>query len=365
MQFELAEKSRVQSIRSRFENLTCLQSLNIASRTPNTDNDWAKPSRKFQFQRSATSIDFMGNRTERDIAKCKINAIKVPDDDRDILKPLKSENIELRFKRHMNDPVKRSSIKRSPAFRVGEKTHKNSSANNEALINNASENVDQSRGKQSIVGTKWMSGENVLTDTMKAVLKQPLPTGPPPKKPPRIFAKSRPSAQQMFEAPDGRRNVIRQKNIFKKEADFITRPIEVNKKTSKQLKNNFLKCSPCSYVAVDPRTDSLQRYSMSKVDMPTTCIVEHIYMEPFAHLKLNNSLSNNKIKNCQSHVPEKIDAPHVCHTEQATDRESFDSTLVSCTSCASDEHSLDFNHYMVSKVYLLILLKLWLIVFHT
>lgn len=72
--------------------------------------------------------------------------------------------------RQSSDP-RRASIKRSPAFRVGE-THQKI----ELVAKSHSFNAAPSDPQQQ------------LTDTLRKALKQPLPPGPPPKKPPRLLS---------------------------------------------------------------------------------------------------------------------------------------------------------------------------------
>lgn len=81
--------------------------------------------------------------------------------------------------RQSSDP-RRASIKRSPAFRVGE-THQKI-----ALVKSSSLN-DCGVGGQSKNHTNVDDGHQQLTATLRKALKQPLPPGPPPKKPPRLL----------------------------------------------------------------------------------------------------------------------------------------------------------------------------------
>lgn len=243
MSYTAAETGHVKSIKSKFENLNSLESLDISVTVP---HKYRKPSPKFLFKRSSTSIDLpisriaVGNNNKREssIKSASGNseaksthlrrnnnlertisadtfAVKkrsLIGNGEDTLKPLKEikENVEVRLARHTNDPIKRSSIKRSPAFRVGDK----SSCNNNNVKSSPKPDTNHSGGKVKTIKppppvvpsefaekfenflkrcdieTKQELQEPGLTDTLKAFLRLPLPSGPPPKKPPRTFIDS-------------------------------------------------------------------------------------------------------------------------------------------------------------------------------
>lgn len=355
MPFDLPETNRVQSIKNKFENLNYLQTVNITNTNQSSKNDWTKGNTRFKFQRSATSIDLLSFRmkkTSESDTNNKITSKKggsASDDEIDTLKPLNEikENIEIRFSRHTNDPVKRSSIKRSPAFRVGDKVIKNlpmKQNQNESI--NEQKSIDVSNRKTE---SRKDFYEANLTDTLKAVLKQPLPVGPPPKKPPRIFADSL----------NSNRNVCNMNsNDIAKQTDMQSIiKLEIKSKTEKQLsatkpfRKNLLKCIPCSSSPIyDFAQQVLEKDSNEKINSDNGK-TEPIYMEPFAHLKLNHCLNasnknSNRDKLLASFNQNKM------NTAKSTDSESLDLSLTSCTSCTSEDHSLsDFNndiHYMVS-----------------
>lgn len=93
-----------------------------------------------------------------------------------------SSLLQQQFSRHTDDS-KRASIKRSPAFR--ELRHKN------AVHRTSSTPAPQPLveiGESQLVEEAIRRNPDVnLTDTLKKALSQPLPSGPPPKKPPRAF----------------------------------------------------------------------------------------------------------------------------------------------------------------------------------
>lgn len=364
MSFDLPERSRVQSIKNKFENLKCVQSPNAPHM--NCANEWPKTNKKNNFRRSATSIDFLKNRSAENSSNKSVDLISeiitkssavVSDDDSDTLRPLKEikENIGTRFNRHTNDPVKRSSIRRSPAFRVGDKTSKSVLLKNNATPakNNKEpieipKNHDESQNGFSDVG---------LTDTLKAVLKQPLPSGPPPKKPPRTFADAKTSSHKVFNRnKSNETSDIINKNIRKnlqRNGVFRNEKTEIKPTAKKLIKNNILKCIPCSSVPIYDVVKSQRQSEVIENNFhPKTTLVtqavEHMYMEPFAHLELNKSV--NKTNGNGNH--RIIAATCDCQNNKSPDSESFDSSLLSYTPCTSDDHSLsDLSndiHYMVS-----------------
>ncbi|XP_031632575.1 uncharacterized protein LOC116346580 [Contarinia nasturtii] len=259
MSYTTAETGRVKSIKSKFENLNSLESLDISVMVP---HKYRKPSPSFLFKRSSTSIDLPirriavpSNRTpptksppsppshsdneakkpmplghlrrhnnldrtvSADTVVVKKRNFTSNGEDDDTLKPLIEikENVEVRLQRHINDPVKRSSIKRSPAFRVGEKSASNNgnSKNTSNSKSNRNEHVNGGSGggtttdanvppvvpkefaekfesllKRCDIEAKQQMDDSGLSDTLKAFLRQPLPSGPPPQKPPRTFIDS-------------------------------------------------------------------------------------------------------------------------------------------------------------------------------
>lgn len=143
------ERSRVQLIRNQFELMQAQddQILITAVKKP-------KP----VFQRSRTSINLIE-------ATCKSDSVQT-----NILRSVNSNKLS-KLSRQTDD-IKRASIKRSPAFRkTGDRTSKLHSP------------IDEKRSGASEGSTEFTN----LTDTLKKALKQPLPSGPPPRKPKRTF----------------------------------------------------------------------------------------------------------------------------------------------------------------------------------
>lgn len=473
MSYKPPVTGRVKSIKSKFENLNSFESLDISSSCINSFPE-AQPRTSFLFKRSATSIELPAARKCREklathlprrhinaavdsfalknrnspLSKAVNNVTAATDhhDDDDTLKPLKEikENVEVRLNRHTSDPLKRGSIKRSPAFRVGDKggkggpvIKKESIDKFDDLLRHASTDAE----KLQEVG---------LTDTLKAVLKQPLPTGPPPKKPPRTFIDS-PSPRenrqpaQIFARATAKEESIRkstppprelQNKINFLENELVLKPsgrpkngrstVHGSPSKNKPFSRNLLRCIPCSSTPVydtmtisrrtselaqqlrndenraDAAVSSTSTLITQSLDKPKKNVSEHIYMEPFAHLKLTNFNNNNNTSNNHNHhqhhpnhhsssnstnscVPEPNgvgDAKRTAmpfsypnastesikftmasppptpptmhqHNGSSLDNESIASSHLSCTSCAADEHSLsDLSgdiHYMVSS----------------
>lgn len=494
MSFKPSETGRVKSIKSKFENLNSLESLDISASIP---HKYRKPSPSHQFKRSATSIDFScrklsvanGNNNgvsnvsaaiENNGHKAHLrrhnNLEKTISDDtislkkrntlnaangEDTLKPLKEikENVEVRLNRHINDPVKRSSIKRSPAFRVGDTSTNNGTSAKSIKANSAkssptsvpkefAEKFDELL-KRCVTDSQKLQ-EAGLTDTLKAVLRQPLPTGPPPKKPPRTFTdapatrinhtndvngnEKKSNASPTASSPNGE---LKQK-IDLLENQLVLKPTTKSKgthrKASKEkhvFSSSLFNCIPCSSApvydtmiinrnqpskatAVASKQQTCDATTPNKFTSRTTpsptnqthasrSKTEHIYMEPFAHLKSNshnnnsstsssngisntNSCTNSHSQHCNNNNTSSINNNSNHNTScsgnfslfensnsniDATDRaqsvnesklsssfsngsldgESIGSSLVSCTSCAADDHSITDSHdihYMVS-----------------
>lgn len=157
---------KVFQIKSQFENLQ-----EKSSALP------VLPRKNHLFKRSATSFELL-RKPEKPAREeppktpangnlyAKVN--KIP----------KSSTVS-EFSRFNVDPSKRS-VRRSPAFRVGEKP---------SLIKQpVTPPVDENDEIQAFLKKKSQTTnlQTCLTNSMKAALRQPLPSGPPPQKPPRL-----------------------------------------------------------------------------------------------------------------------------------------------------------------------------------
>lgn len=295
----LVTGGRVKSMKSRFESLSSLESLDISGAL-------IKPKPFAKFQRSATSLDlFEVNKSkgvnDKQTVGGKSTNIRRQSSDTFLSKldrtkaskisPLNEikENVEQVniLTRQTSDPVKRSSIRRSPAFRVGEKPVKAvaSKVSNAVPEEDVPEKLDKFL-KRSVDDDKFL--QPGITDTLKAALRQPLPQGPPPKKPPRAFESPKENINtiQLFE--DKLLKEASESNGCKEKTDSTHNNNGLKSNTdNKPVKthsapSNLLSCIRCTtpiYDVVVPHTKD-----NSKTQTKTNPS-EHIYMEPFSHLK--------------------------------------------------------------------------------
>lgn len=420
MSYTAAETGRVKSIKSKFENLNCLESLDISVTVP---NKYRKPSPSFLFKRSSTSIDLPIRRIavannspsnhENDTKKSAnqsghlrrhnnldrtvsadasfMKKRNLTDSDEDTLKPLKEikENVEVRLTRHINDPVKRSSIKRSPAFRVGDKSNCNGNGNGNGTNNDNTKtvtNLKSNRCENNSNGTansppvifkKFADKfENLLkrcdieskqeidepaglTDTLKKVLRQPLPSGPPPKKPPRTFIDSPKKVQKIRNnitnratstmnvavpasisideeksQTNTRNHVPASTNVMRQKIDLLENQLilksnhkskgsrSATAKEKHPFSSSLLNCIPCSSASIydtmtigqnqfgkvitskepsspEKNAQNINKMCVNRQSTNNRSPSEPIYMEPFAHLKQNAKLTNGShTKHC-------------------------------------------------------------------
>lgn len=347
---------RVKSMKSKFESLSSLESLDISGALINT-----KPKPFAKFQRSATSLDFFAaNKSkgvnDKPIISVKSTNIRRQSSDTFLTKldrtkvskvsPLNEikENVEQvnRLTRHTSDPVKRSSIRRTPAFRVGEKPIKAvaSIVSKTVPEEDVPEKIDKLL-KRSVDNDKFL--QPGITDTLKAALRQPLPQGPPPKKPPRAFESPKENINtiQLFED-----KILKEKLESKERTDFSNNNTvlksDVDKKPSKNYsaQSNLLSCIRCTtpiYDVVVPHTKDNRQDS--SVTSNKTNPSEHIYMEPFSHLK--DFVAKNK--QCST-------APDIV-TSSTPLLSNFDAKSKSSNSdcsCPEDHNGKGDLHYLVS-----------------
>lgn len=333
---------RVKSIKSKFESLSSLESLDISGALLNS----AKSKPFVKFQRSATSLDlFTANKpksvvnhkqmlvtnkssnirrqsSDISLSKCDNRSTKASS----ALKEIKEnvEQVDL-LVRQTNDSSKRSSIRRSPAFRVGEKPIKAIAAKATKTVSeeHSPEKVDKLL-KRSVDDDKFM--QPGITDTLKAALRQPLPSGPPPKKPPRLFESPKEdiSTIQLFEEQS-----LRERIGLKSEA---------NEKSTKNQSSNLLSCIRCTtpiYDAVVTHSDDI----IVNGSGPKSNISEHIYMEPFSHLK--DSFVAKKQQCLQAPDIVTSSMPHWTNSDSSSKR------LNSNCSCPEDHNEKGDLHYLV------------------
>lgn len=290
-----ATMNQVQLLKNRFEKLNSdIESLDI---TPLRVKN--HPPNK--FKRSATCIDF---------SKLKLD--EAPKD------PAAKDPAKPQFQRQLSNSSNSSykSIRRSPAFRFDAQSRPS---------------VAKSVTKELPVQPKSDFNElEYLTTsaTIKKALLKPLPTGSPPKKPPRIFLSSQPVKNIENEpSPESIQSRIRTLKISPH-----TIPKKVSKTEDKKAISSFLNCiiSPCSIDPIYYEQIRKEQQQKKRVDSG-----ESIYMEPFAHLKEDFANKNKSPKaNEELHYmctildPQPSDLNGNQTKEETTDlrRSSLDST---------------------------------------
>lgn len=355
---------RVRSIKSKFESLN-LEPLDITGQLPTKRTS-------YQFQRSATAFDLItsgsGNNlkptngcnesTVHKIAARAINTatqnkhndIQRQSSDSFLLKsraslnrkenkkpiiPLNGDDRDIvRLSRQTSDPIKRGSIKRSPAFRIGEKQNKLSPVQPIEFDEKFEELL-----KRCVTDTQKLQ-EAGMTDTIKAALKQPLPAGPPPKKPPRLFVDS-PSNAEFDTINEFQKRLDEEECLLGDDAEkAIIIKTEVNGKSSSFPSKNILSCFNCT--ANSPIYDTLVTHpaeptSTFFLDLkPNNGKEEHIYMEPFSHL--------NTLGKSMSATSQRSDSPQTSQhssCECPEKHSELDDTHYLCTSICDSVRTLD------------------------
>ena len=289
-----ATMNQVQLLKNRFEKLNSdIESLDITPLRVRSD-----PPAK--FKRSATCIDF---------SKLRLN-----EGTKD---PVKEISTKPQFQRQLSNTSNSSykSIRRSPAFRFDAQSRPS---------------VAKSVTKELPVKTKndFDELEYLSTSaTIKKALLKPLPTGSPPKKPPRTFLS--PQAMKKIENQPSLESI--QNRIRTLKISPNTLPKKVTKTEDKKAISSFLSCiiSPCS---IDPiyyeqiRKEQRQKREDSE---------ESIYMEPFAHLK-EDFVNSNKSPKAKEELhymctvldpqPSDVNGNQTSDEQKELKRSSLDST---------------------------------------
>lgn len=440
---------RVRSIKSKFENLHTIESLDIGVPVLRQPSAATASKTPFMLKRSATSLDLpakpkdvsvvnlplagnvrrptaiadtaisgnksiaakIGIRRNMDVQRQASDSFLFKNRNvvvrSDQVKPLKEikENVEVRLSRHTSDPVKRSSIKRSPAFRVGnggvggDKTASNGKL---PLTKTLSAPKDYGTEKIDDLLKRCAPDDNddnfdgiSLTDTLKAALKQPLPTGPPPKKPPRTFETPSPkddinplamfmnkklnapatttncsdnSGKNGHEQPEikNKINYLEQKLVLNSAASTKQSRIDGNsanahKEKSHLLANSFLSCIPCSSPIYDTfkvkQVNGITPVTNGYGHQPNGAAPtvtrqkgsEPIYMEPFGHLRMRKSVATGDHID-GSHRKSNGDADVTHKVNGHCTKSNNDHLDVSCSSCGDHQANLsDDIHYLVSE----------------
>jgi hypothetical protein len=276
--------NHVQLIRKRFEE------LNLASDIDSLVNLRDSPLRDKEsrpFKRSATLIEFSSSSRNREFQTSP-----------EIQQKDKPFNFERQHSNNSNSSYK--SVRRSQAFRLDvDKPNlaKSSSPTTSKLRRQNAIKYNFSPNKTQFDELQYLAS----SETIKKALKQPLPEGPAPKKPPRTFAAS-PKTSPINDDNNLLRDLEKITNQFASNNVRIsvnnidnnrnrTLPKTADKKDDKKGISSFLNCiiSPCSIDPIYYEQIRHERKLNSKEN-------EDIYMEPYEHLShMNNSAdANNK-----------------------------------------------------------------------
>lgn len=287
----VCQSSRVQLLKNRFE------SLNSSPVTIRDDTSVGPPKPKVVFQRSKTSLQLSQPRKEplkqvksaprqqqpprprplqrQQLGQASGAALKTANTSSSSSSAVTTTAVaEIPPKEHkgaenkpflrQTDDIRRASIKRSPAFRERSSQRVKSSAPNPPI---AQSKPSAALFDQQVEEAIRRNPNVNLTDTLKKALCQPLPLGPPPKKPPRAsFDKPLPPAPS--ESPPPKIEVIQISSKPSNGSATAVRQV-ASDKISTFVDNNFLSCFSCA--VKEPIYDAVAR--------------EPIYMQPFGHLK--------------------------------------------------------------------------------
>lgn len=256
--------NQVQKLKNQFEKLNSnIESLDLTHPIVR-----AKSEPPTNFTRAATCIDFS-----------KIRLKEVPKD------AVREETTKPQFQRQLSNSSNSSykSIRRSPAFRFDGQTRP-------SIVKNVTKE-DPVKKKTEIDELQYLS----TSATIKKALLKPLPTGSPPKKPPRTFLSPQfPKKQRSREAsPELLQTQIQRLRISPK-----TLPKKVTKTGDKKAISSFLNCiiSPCAIDPIYYEQIKNERHQNRDAD-------ETIYMEPYAHLKKDfaNNIQSSPTENEELH----------------------------------------------------------------
>lgn len=237
--------NQVQLLKSRFEKLN-----SEVVESPDVVPIRSKSEPPAKFARSVTCIDF---------SKLRLDEVKKDSS--------KEEPVKPQFQRQLSSSSNSSykSIRRSPAFRFDPQTRP-------SVLKSVTKEIPVKK-------TVEVDEIEYLTTsaTIKKALMKPLPTGSPPKKPPRTFLS--PQMQKKEVSPEPTNKPLRNQLPTLKISPN-TLPKKTIKTEEKKAISSFLNCiiSPCS---IDPIYYEQIRNEQSRYRHEE----ETIYMEPYAHLK--------------------------------------------------------------------------------
>lgn len=244
--------NQVQLLKSRFEKLEKTK-LNVDIESLDITPIRHKSEPPIKFSRSATCIDFS-----------KLNLKEEP----------KEERTKIPFQRQTSNSSSSSykSIRRSPAFRHDAQARP-------SVVKSVTKEVPAK--KADFDELEYLA----TSATIKKALLKPLPTGSPPKKPPRIFH----SPQLTKRSGESPKPSIISSFLPKLKISPNTLPKTATKTEAKKPIGSFLNCiiSPCS---IDPIY-----YEQIKKEQREKRQEETIYMEPFAHLTKDFVNNNSKV----------------------------------------------------------------------
>ena len=280
---------RVQLIKDRFEKLeTDLEPIDVSTLR-------AKKQPKEYFQRSATCIDF---------SKLNLNENGKTTTEAENQLPKQNRFNQFQRQSSTSSTCSNKSIRRSPAFRL------------------------EKHNKPSLKPIKVQPKDPVLTkpaidliideaeylrtsETIKKALKNPLPLGPPPKKPPRTFdspirdvsivdelEKRSIEMKPVDEQPQLQQKIHFLENNLKITSKTLPQPKKSSKSEEKKSFGSFLKCiaMPCH------QTDSIYYERIETTNVYDKPDEEQIYMEPYQHLHNKDWMNNKNIpKNDELH----------------------------------------------------------------
>jgi len=255
----------VANLKNRFESL---KTTNDDLQTLESQSLRIKRSSPVKFQRSATCIDFSKLKIDND------------DDDEQMSEEPPKENKEpkFQFQRQTSNSSNASykSVRRSPAFRLDKQ-------NKPQLAKPASPPKD----KTEVDELEYLQ----TSETIKKALRSPLPTGPPPKKPPRAFNLPVLDAE------------IIKKFEQKRKVSPNTLPStkRISKPEEKKSISQFFNCivAPCH------ANDPIYYEQMKNEQYRQQEAEETIYMEPYAHLNKDFD-NNNSSSSCSSNKNEEL-----------------------------------------------------------
>lgn len=258
--------NQVQLLKSRFEKLNS----EIVESPLDVAPLRAKSEPPAKFARSVTCIDF---------SKLRLDEVNKKE-------PVKEdEPVKPQFQRQLSNSSNSSSsyksIRRSPAFRFDAQARP-------SVVKSLTKEVPVKK-KIDVDEIEYLS----TSATIKKALLKPLPTGSPPKKPPRAFLLS-PQMQKKEASPEPQPQPQSFRNQFQKfKINPNTLPKKAIKTEDKKAISSFLNCiiSPCS---IDPIYYEQIRNERSGVRNEEE--EESIYMEPYGHLKRDFKSSNSTPK---------------------------------------------------------------------